>query len=156
MSGAGREGCGAGNQLEFYLFWKQEGNVRRSVCGRGPTSSCPICSHLGEKKKFKKVAWDFPGSVVVKNPPANAGDMGSIPGLGGPHTWQSNLAREPQLLSLCSKAWEPQLLKRPCLRACVPEKPPQGEACAPQPESGPRWLQLEKAQAATKTHHSQK
>ena len=26
--------------------------------------------------------WDFPGGSVVKNPPANAGDMGSIPGSG--------------------------------------------------------------------------
>ena len=25
---------------------------------------------------------DFPGDSVVKNPPANAGDMGSIPGVG--------------------------------------------------------------------------
>ena len=25
---------------------------------------------------------DFPGGPVVKNPPANAGDMGSIPGQG--------------------------------------------------------------------------
>ena len=25
---------------------------------------------------------DFPGGSVVKNPPANAGDMGLIPGLG--------------------------------------------------------------------------
>ena len=25
---------------------------------------------------------DYPGGPVVKNPPANAGDMGSIPGLG--------------------------------------------------------------------------
>ena len=24
--------------------------------------------------------WDFPGGTVVKNLPANAGDMGSIPG----------------------------------------------------------------------------
>ena len=24
--------------------------------------------------------WDFPGGPVVKNPPCNAGDMGSIPG----------------------------------------------------------------------------
>ena len=28
---------------------------------------------------------DFPGDPVVKNPPANAGDTGSIPGLGGFH-----------------------------------------------------------------------
>ena len=29
-------------------------------------------------------SWEraFPGGSVVKNPPANAGDMGSIPGLG--------------------------------------------------------------------------
>ena len=28
---------------------------------------------------------NFPGGLVVKNPPANAGDMGSIPGLGRSH-----------------------------------------------------------------------
>ena len=27
----------------------------------------------------------FPGGTVVKNPPANAGDMGSIPGPGRSH-----------------------------------------------------------------------
>ena len=26
--------------------------------------------------------WDFPGGAVVKNPPANAGDIGSSPGRG--------------------------------------------------------------------------
>ena len=26
-------------------------------------------------------SWDFPGGPVVKNPPPNAGDTGSIPGL---------------------------------------------------------------------------
>ena len=29
--------------------------------------------------------WDFPGGAVVKNPPANAGDTGSIPGPGRSH-----------------------------------------------------------------------
>ncbi|KAJ8784724.1 hypothetical protein J1605_008075 [Eschrichtius robustus] len=42
---------------------------------------------------------DFPGGAVVKNPPANAGDMGSSPGLGRLHMPRSNWAREPQLLS---------------------------------------------------------
>ena len=28
---------------------------------------------------------DFPGGTVVKNPPANAGDTGSIPGPGRSH-----------------------------------------------------------------------
>ena len=34
--------------------------------------------------------WDFLGGAVVKNPSANAGDMGSIPGLGRSHVPQSN------------------------------------------------------------------
>ena len=33
---------------------------------------------------------DFPGGAVVKNPPANAGDTGSIPGPGRSHMLQSN------------------------------------------------------------------
>ena len=34
--------------------------------------------------------WDFPGGAVVKNLPANAGDMGSIPGPGRSHMPWSN------------------------------------------------------------------
>ena len=30
----------------------------------------------------EKVSWDFPGGLVVKNPPSNAGDAGLIPGQG--------------------------------------------------------------------------
>ena len=37
-----------------------------------------------------KSGWDFPGGTVVKNPPANAGDTGSIPGPGRSHMPQSN------------------------------------------------------------------
>ena len=33
---------------------------------------------------------DFPGGTVVKNLPANAGDTGSIPGLGRSHMPWSN------------------------------------------------------------------
>ena len=33
---------------------------------------------------------DFPGGTVVKNPPANAGDTGSNPGLVRSHMPQSN------------------------------------------------------------------
>ena len=54
---------------------------------------------------------DFPGGLVIKNLPDNAGDMGSIPGLGRFHMLQDNQAPVPQLLSQCSKAHEPQLLK---------------------------------------------
>ena len=48
---------------------------------------------------------------MVKNPPANAGDMGSSPGPGRSHMPQSNYTSEPRLLSLRSRAREPQLLK---------------------------------------------
>ena len=48
---------------------------------------------------------------MVKNPPASAGDTGSSPGPGRFQVLQSNSARAPQLLSLRSRAREPQLLK---------------------------------------------
>ena len=88
----------------------------------------------------------FPGGAVVKNPPADAGDMGSSPGPGRAHIPWSNKARAPQLLSLRSRAREPQLLS-PCAtttearapRASAPqqEKPPQWEARAPQRRVAP-------------------
>ena len=64
----------------------------------------------------------FPGGAVVKNPPANAEDTGSIPGPGRSHTLRSNEACAPQLLSLRSRTYEPQLLS---LRATTTE------TCAP-------------------------
>ena len=39
---------------------------------------------------LKNERGDFPGGTVVKNLPANAGDMGSIPGLGRFHMPRSN------------------------------------------------------------------
>ena len=39
---------------------------------------------------IKKDEQDFPGGTVVKNPPANAGDMGLIPGPGRSHVLWSN------------------------------------------------------------------
>ena len=89
---------------------------------------------------------DFPGSTVVKNLPANAGDTGSSPGLGRSHMPRSNSARAPQLLSLRSRAHEPQLLspRATTAEACAPgahapqqEKPPQWEARAPQRRVAP-------------------
>ena len=48
---------------------------------------------------------------MIKNLPANAEDTGLITGLGRYHMPRSNWAHVPQMLSLCSGAWEPQLLK---------------------------------------------
>ena len=42
---------------------------------------CPFI----KKIFFKRMSRDFPGGIVDKNPPANAGDTGLIPGLGGSH-----------------------------------------------------------------------
>ena len=39
---------------------------------------------------------DFPGGAVVRNPPANAGDTGSIPGPGRSHILRGGQARTPQ------------------------------------------------------------
>ena len=48
---------------------------------------------------------------MVRNPPARAGDTGSSPGPGRSHMLRINWARAPQLLSMRSRAREPQLLK---------------------------------------------
>ena len=78
----------------------------------------------------------FPGGAVVENLPANAGDTGSSPGLGGSHMPWSNQAHEPQLLSLrvwslCSATREAATERGPCTAM----------------KSGPRLPQLQKALA---------
>ena len=47
---------------------------------------------------------DFPGDPVVKNSPANAGDMGSIPGPGRFHVLWSSFIRALKLLNLRAAA----------------------------------------------------
>ena len=42
------------------------------------------------KEMLRTIHLDFPGGAVVKNPPANTGDTGSIPGPGRYHVPQSN------------------------------------------------------------------
>ena len=61
-----------------------------------------IFYHNKKKKKEKRNSStaDFPGGTVVKNPPANSGDMGSSPGPGRSHM--------PQL-SPCAATTEPVL-----------------------------------------------
>ena len=76
---------------------------------------------LNNKKitQLKSGQRDFPGGAVVKNPPANEGDTGSSPGPGRSHMPRSNKARASQLLSLRSRAREPQLLKPTCLEPAL-------------------------------------
>ena len=77
---------------------------------------------------------NFPGGTVVENLPASAGDTGLISGPGRSHMPRNNKVHAPQLLSLCSRAHEPQLLSPRATttearvpRSCAPqqEKPPQ-------------------------------
>ena len=73
---------------------------------------------------------------MIENLPANAGDTGTSPGLGGSHVPRSDWAREPQLLSLrvwslCSATRGAAMVRGP--RTAM--------------ESGPRLPQLEKALA---------
>ena len=64
---------------------------------------------------------DFPGGPVIKNPPVNEGEMGSIPALGRSHMpqgksatgqimhhsyWTHMIAWEPQLQSLWTATTE--------------------------------------------------
>ena len=86
---------------------------------------CQVTKDVSLRKR-KNTDLGFPGGAVAKNPPANAGDTGSIPGQGRSHVPRSNKSRAPQLLSLRSRSHEPQLLK-PMPRACAlqKEKPPQ-------------------------------
>ena len=86
------------------------------------TNKCPFLNAnvyfvfactLSFSNAFKKHLQGFPGGAVVENPPANAGDAGSSPGLGRSHMLRSNWAREPQLLSLrvwslCSQQERPR------------------------------------------------
>jgi len=82
----------------------------------------------GGKKNTTEVM-GFPGGPLVKNPSANAGDTGLMPGPGRVHILWRNQARAPQLLSPSTKTTEAR-----APRACAPrrEKPLRREARAPQ------------------------
>ena len=81
----------------------------------------------------------------LKNLSANAGNMGSIPGLGRSYMPQGNSAWMPPLLSLCSRAQELQLLKPACLKPLLQqEKPPQRQVQAPQLQTSTQSPQLER------------
>ena len=68
--------------------------------------------HLGRKigEKKNRQIWDILGGLVVKNLPANAGDTGSVSAPGKSLMPRRNWAHAPQLLSLCSRVQELQIL----------------------------------------------
>ena len=60
------------------------------LAGKGETRVGPGSPAVGSKLLLDKDQEDFSGGAVFKNPPANAGDTGLIPGLGRSHMPQSN------------------------------------------------------------------
>ena len=88
--------------------------------------------------KAKHKGMGFPGGAVVGSLPANAGDAGSSPGLGGSRMPRSSWAREPRLLSL--RVWS----LCPAAGGAAMVRGPRTEM-----KSGPRLPQLEKALART-------
>ena len=73
----------------------------------------------------------FPGGSALRNLSANAGDTGSVLDPEDPMCHRAAQPIHHQLLSLCSRAWEIQLLhsRATATEACQPrapqEKPPQ-------------------------------
>ena len=112
-----------------------------------------ICLGDGDKKDS---TWGFPTGSVVKNPPANAGDTGLIPDPRRSHMPGSNKAHVPQLLRLCSRAREPQLLSSCAVttEACAPQSlcSATGEAIAMRSLSTATRAQLPLAQLEKSPH----
>ena len=109
----------------------------KTVCSRNGAGTLDI--HMQ-----KRIKGGFPGGAVVEGLPANAGDTGSSPGLGGSHMPRSTWAREPQLLSLrvwslCPATGGAAIVKGP--RAAMKSGPRTAM------RSGPRLPQLGKALA---------
>ena len=92
------------------------------------TSELELASEIMKSYESTKVWFrGFPGGAVVESLPADAGDTGSSPGLGGSRMPRSNWAREPRLLSLrvwslCSATREAVMVRGP--RTAMRSGPP--------------------------------
>lgn len=69
---------------------------------------------------FRSNEWRVPGGPVGRNPPANAGDVGSSLVLGDPHAARAASAPAPQLRSARCSGW------KPAPAACAPRGSPRG------------------------------
>ena len=95
-----------GHSTILFSYYLPGEETRSHQLGVSPTR---LPSTLDASQRSRLLC--FPAGSVVKNPPANAGDTGLIPDPGRSRKSWSNSIHVPQLLSLCSRAWEPQLLK---------------------------------------------
>ena len=101
-------------------WWKgtvlQMAQHRWNCWGKISSPSLVPCYETWKLVLLKNIR-DFPGGAVDKNPTANAGYTGSIPGLGRSHLLCSNKVDAPQLLSQALG------LERCNHRACMPQIP---------------------------------
>ena len=152
MSSQSLNQCMPYSRLSIEICWISERKQITVFCIRLNFTYKLNKTAVIKKKKCEKEG--FPRGSVVKNLPVSSGDTGSSPGPGRSHMPQSNKAHAPQLLSLCSRACEPQLLStraatteacRHRARAPQQEKPPQWEARAPQQRVAPASRSYRKA-----------
>ena len=107
---------------------------------------------------------DFPGGAVVRNPPANAGDTGLIPGLGRSYMPRSNEARAHNywvctLEPMSHNYWAcmPQLLSPDAWSPCsATREATTMRSLHTAMNSSPRSLQLEKACTQQQRFHAAK
>ena len=119
-----KQGIRRGSELNESCIQSQNAWDRLTLWG-APATKQVSNSKPADTHRSKCQRRGFPGGAVVKNPPVNAGDPGSSPGLGRSHMPRSNWAREPQLLSPCAATTEPVRLGseerrvgKECLRLC--------------------------------------
>ena len=117
------------NTLRMKLFWQKEGSAE-----------------------------DFPGGPVVKCPPCNSRDTGSVPGLGGFHMPCNSWTCAPHLHSLHSGAHELPPLEPACIESVLcNRRSHHNEKPSPRKEElPPRAATRGSPSAATKTRCSQK
>ena len=84
-----------------------EGDAMGYKCSKPPLSTSPEKHKRDHVLKWEGLPWRLSGEEST----ANAGDTGSIPDPGWSQVLRSKEAHAWQLLSLCSRAWELQLLR---------------------------------------------
>ena len=89
-------GEGNGNPLQCSCLENPRDGGAWWAATYGVAQSQTRLKRLSSSSSRSKVG-GFSGGSVVKNTPAKAGDMSSIPGPGGSHMLQSSEAHAPQL-----------------------------------------------------------
>lgn len=126
--------------LVWFLLGQSSALEKTSVICLDVCACVCTCVHtsVSDQKRARDTG-GLPCWLSSRESDASAGDGGSIPGMRRSHMPWSNSAWASQLLSLCSRVQEPQLLKPECpwAWAAQPEKPLPGEVLTLQLESPP-------------------